>query len=85
MRWLDEFFLRNWSEFFASTEAKGGSVSLPRSISLQRFASMKRNASVRILGFQSLALNKKNLKSILRVAAMLMIISIQLTRYNTIR
>jgi hypothetical protein len=29
--------------------------------------------------------SKKNLKSILRVAAMLMIISIQLTRYNTIR
>jgi hypothetical protein len=30
-------------------------------------------------------LPQKNLKSVLRVAAMLMIISIQLTRYNTIR
>ena len=47
-------FLRNWPKFLAGTEAKKGSFSLPRSILLQSFASMKRTASVQILGFQSL-------------------------------
>jgi hypothetical protein len=39
-------FLRKWSEFFASTEAKGGIILL------QRIASMKQNASVWILDIE---------------------------------